>query len=167
MSQGRNLAELTAAIRAVLPHKCRPHLDSWMENGTISLQPRDMGTGVNVGQLQYDAVFSIEALPFRAYDPAIVLAVVAAWLQDNDDIREQLELGDPQYVVTPNDDDTADLEITVTFSEPLRLVPDDNGPVNYGGKRWSVQQYDIFVAESGTITAGSLPPGPLNGGDEA
>lgn len=166
MSQGRNLAELTAAIRAALPHKCRQHLDSWMENGTISLQPRDMGTGVNVGQLQYDAVFLVENLPFREFNPAIVLAVVAAWLQDNDDIREQLSLPDPQFEVTPLDDNTADVSVSVTFSEPMQLVEDDAGPVPYDGRRWRVEGYIINTAEDGHVYAGSLPGGPLDGEPE-
>ena len=161
--QGYYLKALTAAIKDALPEKCRRGLDSWMENGTIQLCPKDQGQGVDVGRLQYDAVIYIERLPFRETDPATVLAIVAGWLQDHDDEREGLELPDPTYAVTPDDDNTADLEITVTFSEPLRLLPDVNGPVRYDGQRYTVAPYEIWVAEHGELTVGSLPDAPLDG----
>ena len=75
-AQGYFLHALHAEIQRVLPAKCHKSLDSWMENGTLSgWNPSNMGpTGVDVAWLTYQAVFTIEQLPFRELDPAIVLA---------------------------------------------------------------------------------------------
>ncbi len=146
--QGYFLHSLHAEIKRVLPAKYHKHLDSWMENGTIRLEPKNMGpTGVDVAWLTYQAVFTVEQLPFRELDPAIVLASVAAWVQENDKFREQFELADPEYAVTPNDEKTADLEIQLAFTEPLRLIEHPKGPINWMGKRWNVAPYEIWVAD--------------------
>ena len=76
-----------------------------------------------------------------------MLAAVAAWVQEHDGYREQYELADPEYAVTPNDEKTADLEIQLAFTEPLRLIEHEQGPINWLGKRWNVAPYDIWVAE--------------------
>lgn len=147
-AQGYFLQALHAELLRVLPAKCHKRLDSWMENGTIKLEPRNMGpTGVDVAWLTYQAVFTIEQLPFRELDPAILLAAVAAWVQEHDEVRGQLDLPDPEYAVTPNDEQTADLEIQLPFAEPLRLIEHPQGPINWLGKRWNVAPYDIWVAE--------------------
>lgn len=154
-AQGYFLQALHAELLRVLPGKCHKRLDSWMENGTIKLEPRNMGpTGVDVAWLTYQAVFTIEQLPFRELDPAILLAAVAAWVQEHDDFREQLDLPDPEYAVTPNDEQTADLEIQLPFAEPLRLIEHPQGPINWLGKRWNVAPYDIWVAEHIDLNVG-------------
>ena len=80
-AQGYFLQALHAELLRVLPAKCHKRLDSWMENGTIKLEPRNMGpTGVDVAWLTYQAVFTIEQLPFRELDPAILLAAGATLL---------------------------------------------------------------------------------------
>ena len=154
-AQGYFLQALHAELLRVLPGKCHKRLDSWMENGTIKLEPRNMGpTGVDVAWLTYQAVFTIEQLPFRELDPAILLAAVAAWVQEHDDFREQFELPDPEYAVTPNDEQTADLEIQLPFAEPLRLIEHPQGLINLLGKRWNVAPYDIWVAEHIDLNVG-------------
>ncbi|MEI4968846.1 phage tail protein [Aeromonas caviae] len=154
-AQGYFLHALHAELLRVLPAKCHKRLDSWMENGTIKLEPRNMGpTGVDVAWLTYQAVFTIEQLPFRELDPAILLAAVAAWVQEHDEVRGQLDLPDPEYAVTPNDEQTADLEIQLPFAEPLRLIEHPQGPINWLGKRWNVAPYDIWVAKQIDLNVG-------------
>jgi len=154
-AQGYFLQALHDELLRVLPAKCHKRLDSWMENGTIKLEPRNMGpTGVDVAWLTYQAVFTIEQLPFRELDPAILLAAVAAWVQEHDHVREQFELPDPEYAVTPNDEQTADLEIQLPFAEPLRLIEHLQGPINWLGKHWNVAPYDIWVAEHIDLNVG-------------
>ncbi|WP_323931899.1 phage tail protein [Aeromonas caviae] len=154
-AQGYFLQALHAELLRVLPAKCHKRLDSWMENGTIKLEPRNMGpTGVDVAWLTYQAVFTIEQLPFRELDPAILLAAVAAWVQEHDEVRGQLDLPNPEYAVTPNDEQTADLEIQLPFAEPLRLLEHPQGPINWLGKHWNVAPYDIWVAEQIDLNVG-------------
>ncbi|MGT4672951.1 phage tail protein [Aeromonas caviae] len=163
-AQGYFLQALHAELLRMLPAKCHKRLDSWMENGTIKLEPRNMGpTGVDVAWLTYQAVFTIEQLPFRELDPAILLAAVAAWVQEHDEVRAQLDLPDPEYAVTPNDEQTADLEIQLPFAEPLRLIEHPQGPINWLGKHWNVAPYDIWVAEQIDLNVGDTGDHQLGG----
>jgi hypothetical protein len=164
VSQGYYLHQLSAAIKAVLPAKCHKSFDAWMQNGSLQLVPKHGGNGLQLARLNYQAVFMVEDLPFRELDPAVVLATVAAWLQDFDAEREQLELPDPDYDVEPVDEHSADLTISVPFSEPLYLLADAAGPVRYGGQRYRVAPYEVWVAEAGKLWVNQSGPYPLGGG---
>ncbi|GHA05623.1 phage tail protein [Oceanisphaera arctica] len=159
MSQGYYLQALSGVIKELLPRKCHKDFDAWMQNGTLRLAPKHGGNGMQLARLDYQAVFLIEDLPFKELDPALVLATVAAWLQDVDTEREQFELPDPDYDVEPIDDRTADLTISVQFSEPLFLLPDAAGPIAYGGQRYSVAPYEVWVAETGQVRVNGGQPG--------
>lgn len=165
-SQGYYLQALHQALIAVLPPKCQRLLDSWMEQGQLRLEPKNMGpTGVNVALLTYRAVYTLEGLPFRECDPAVLLATVCAWLQDHDDQRAAFELPDPEFAITENDEHSADLEVQVEFVEPLRLSPDPQGPVIWNGQRWAVMPYEIWVADRALLQVGATPAHTV--GDEA
>lgn len=161
MSQGYYLQALSGAIKALLPAKCHKDFDAWMQDGTVRLAPKHGGNGVQLARLDYQAVFLIEDLPFKELDPALVLATVAAWLQDHDTEREQFELPDPEYDVEPIDERTADLTISVQFSEPLYLQPDATGPITYDGQRYRVALYEVWVAETGQLWVNQDGPFPL------
>lgn len=162
--QGYKLRALHQHLLTVMPPSCHALLDSWMERGTLRLTPANMGpTGRNVATVAYLAVFVIESVPFRVIDPAVVLASLAAWLQDHDSDRERDELPDPEFVVTADDEHTADLEIQVHFVEPLALTPDAKGPVVYDDQRWQVVPYDIWTAEAIELHVGDTRH--LAGGD--
>lgn len=164
-AQGYFLQALHAELLRVLPPKCHKNLDSWMENGTVKLDPKDMGpTGVDVAWLTYQAVFTVEQLPFREIDPTILLAALASWVQEHDEFRERFEFPDPEYAVAPTDQSTADLAITLSFAEPLRLVESSDGVINWLGKRWNVAPYELWVAESALLHVGSIqPPASIEG----
>lgn len=163
MSQGYYLQALSGAIKTLLPAKCHKDFDAWMQNGTLRLTPKHGGNGLQLARLDYQAVFLIEELPFKELDPALVLATVAAWLQDHDTERERLELPEPEYDVDPIDDRTADLAISVQFSEPLYLQPDAAGPIAYGGQHYRVAPYEVWVAETGKLWVNQDGPFPLGG----
>lgn len=165
LRQGYLLQALHQALHAALPGKCQGQLDSWMENGTLRLDPKNMGpTGAILGYLSYQAVYTLEALPFRDCDPAVLLATVMAWLQDYDAERERFELPDPAFSIEPNDEHSADLELQVDFVEALRLCPDDQGPIHWAGRRWVVMPYDLWVAEVALLQVGTLQPPATIGG---
>jgi hypothetical protein len=153
LAQGAFLHALHTELKRVLPDKLHKQLDSWMESGTVKLEPKNMGAGgVIVAQLSYQAVFTVEGLPFRLVDPAMLLAVAAAWVQEHDHDRDMRGLEDPTYTVTPLDDATADMELAVDFIEPLSLIPDENGPISWQGQRWKVAPYEVWVALDADIT---------------
>ncbi|RKJ83783.1 phage tail protein [Aeromonas veronii] len=153
--QGFFLAAMHQELVRVLPGRCARALDSWMEGGTIRLEPKNMGpTGQVVAWLNYTAVFSLENLPFRECRTETLIAVAASWVQEHDEYRDDFALPEPTYTVVPNDELTADLEIELQFCEPLHIVPDPTGPINWQGQTWSVAPFDVWVAEHITIHAG-------------
>ncbi len=111
-------------------------------------------TGVDDRLTAIQAVFTIEQLPFRELDPAIVLATVAAWVQEHDEFRERFELPDPEYAVTPNDEKTADSKIQLAFTEPL-LVITSWAPSTGSARALEGGPYDIWVAEQIDLNVGN------------
>ena len=111
------------------------NLDYWMENGSSEYASKRQGKGLVMCRFRYDAVFSIERY---AGDADLLLVLISVWLLEQDHNRSELELGAPKVDVTPLDDFTVDLEIAITFDEPITVVPDDTGPVLFRGIRYSV-----------------------------
>jgi len=100
---------------------------------------------------RYRGVLYIERLPLASLP---VLAVqVKAWLDENDDVRYDFKLPDPQIQAAELDDKTLDVVVTVEFIDPVYLAPaaDGKGNVNWNGKSWTVAEYAVNVAEAGTV----------------
>ncbi|MFC6633540.1 phage tail protein [Microbulbifer taiwanensis] len=108
---------------------------SWMENGTLETASKNLGNGIRVCRQAYDAVIQIERY---GADPALLFALVTTWLMEHDKERLDLQLPEPNIDVDVIDDQLADVEITIRFSESVDLVEEDSGPISYLGKRWAV-----------------------------
>jgi hypothetical protein len=50
------------------------------------------------------------------------------------------------------DDDLADVDIKLEFSEPQYLAEDRDGEIIAFGKTWSFIPFDLWVAERGEVT---------------
>ncbi len=147
---GYKMQALRSHIQNCLGKQIAQQLDAEMSNIELILSPRNMGKGVDIAYQRYTAEFLIDRLPFKKYDPAVLFANVAAWLMDNDDEREEQlgELKDPDVEVVVEDEHNAEVLIQVVFEEPIKVVEDENGDIYWRGKRWSIQEYEIWVAEN-------------------
>ncbi|MCZ0751142.1 phage tail protein [Aeromonas enteropelogenes] len=146
------LAALHGELRRILPARLHAQLDSWMESGTIELSPKGQGPGGTiVGYASYTAVFSIEELPFRQFPPQLLLAAVATWVQEHDATRDEQGLDDPTYTVTPIDERLADMELSLPFREPLSVIADPDGPLQWLGQTWRIAPYDVWAAEQADV----------------
>ncbi|WP_299594330.1 phage tail protein [uncultured Microbulbifer sp.] len=128
-------------LRAITAHLLAANLvsseqlDSWMESGELETASKNLGNGVRICRLRYDAVISIE----RFAQPAeLLFALVTAWVQDNDPERFTLGLPEPDIEIDVINKRMADVEIKIPFSENVDLVPDANGAITYLGQQWSV-----------------------------
>lgn len=144
---GYLLQTLTAHLLTVLPKKCHKLVESWMDGAELQLTPKHHGLGFDLGLMEYEAVVSIERFPFREVNPAIVMASVMAWLQDNDPYRERYELDDPQFDVEPESEQVATVEIQLQFIEPITVIAKTDGPIAWRGKQYDIAPYDVWVAE--------------------
>jgi len=122
----------------------REHLSVWADRIRKTPVSKDLGHGVEIARLRYDMVFQVERLPES--DSHDFLALVMAWLCDHDAEREDQALVDPEVTVLLNDEDTADVDLSVEFDEGLQIVPDENGTIPYQGKKWRVADVPIDVA---------------------
>lgn len=119
------------------------NFDYWMENGRVDYSGAKNGKGITVCYFEYDAVFSVERYAGSA---DLFLVLIATWLMQNDDNREKLELESPTVDVSQLDDNSVDVEVTCRFSEPITLMPDDNGEIDFNSKRWSIAPLTFFDA---------------------
>lgn len=153
-SQGRNgykLQQLTKHIKSVLGEQLESCMESWMEELSLELTPKNNGLGMDIGVMTYQAVFSFERFPFKQQDPALVMASVMAWLQDNDPERERFELAPPAVDVEPESDSEVIMTIEVPFREAISVVKDENGPLLWKGKRYKLADYEIWLAKKETV----------------
>ena len=137
------LAKLTAiTARLLAADLAAPEqIDSWMEDGRLETRSKSLGNGgVRVCRMEYDAVIRIERY---SKPPALIFALITTWLMEHDDERHRLDLPDPQVEVDVIDDDRADVEITIRFSEEVDLVQDDSGQIPYLGNTYSVSPVPI------------------------
>lgn len=118
-------------------------LDYWMENGAAEYAQKRSGEGLVLCRFRYDAVFSIERY---AQSADLFLALLSAWLLDFDSAREDDNLPMPEIDVTPLDDHTADVEVTVNFIEEITVVKDVDGNVPFAGDTWRLEDITIHTA---------------------
>ncbi|MBY8116876.1 phage tail protein [Vibrio fluvialis] len=147
---GYKMHKLRAFIEARLGKQIAQKLDAEMSDIELILSPRNMGMGMDIAYQRYTAEFLIDRLPFKKYNPAVLFANVAAWLMDNDEEREEQlgELKDPVIEVVIEDEQNAEVLIQIVFEEPIKIVEDESGDIYWRNKRWKIQEYEIWVAES-------------------
>lgn len=129
-------------------------LESWAEKVKVfpSGKARTVGladmVGMQLGYIEYDAIFVIENYAGSA---ETIIAIVIAWLMENDNSRENDSLSDPVFDVDPHDDGIVDIEIHVPFSGDLNLVMDAAGAITIDGEQWSVATSTIYEAETANL----------------
>ncbi|MBX8542468.1 phage tail protein [Pseudomonas cichorii] len=141
------LKALTAYLierRLVMPEQ----LDSWTNQVQVELIWKPDTQGMHMGDMNYGATIAIERF---ADHPARLFALVGSWLETNDEDRDGL----PQVVfdVTMLDDDLADVDITLQFTEPQYLAEDPDGEIEAYSKTWSFVPFELWVAEKGEVTS--------------
>lgn len=144
---GYLLQALTAHLLSIVPSKCRKFVDSWMDTAELKLEPKNEGYGMQLGMMGYEAVISFESFPFREFDPAIVLAGMMAWLQDNDPFRDKYNLENPTFDVEPESDTVANVEINIHFIEPVTVVEEEQGAITWREKKYNISSYEVWTAE--------------------
>lgn len=118
-----------------------------MGRSELQLTTKNMGQGLNLMVMTYDAEFYWERFPFKKFGVATLYALLGAWLMDYDN-RDEYDLSDPEVDVTIEDESNAELLITVEFREPIMVVEDPDGLIELSGKTYKIAPYEIWVAEN-------------------
>ncbi|UFI44870.1 phage tail protein [Pseudomonas savastanoi] len=126
-------------------------LDSWTDQVQVELIWKPDTQGMHMGDMNYGATISIERF---ADHPARLFALVGSWLENNDQDRDGL----PNVVfdVVMLDNDLADVDIKLQFTEAQYLAEDSAGEIEALGSTWSFVPFDLWVAENGEVTGNGL-----------
>ncbi|ARV74984.1 phage tail protein [Vibrio campbellii] len=127
-------------------------MDAWQENGSIVPSGEDRGNGGYIAcYWKYNAVISVEEFPHQLLDPRCLLALIACWLSDHEEERNEQELEDPTLSVDVISSEAADVSVELELMEPIELVPDEAGMITWRGMRYRVQAVEIYTAEEAEL----------------
>ena len=163
---GFMLQGLNQHLSNTTPERLHKHIECWMEDVELILSPKNQGQGLDIGYMQYTAVFSFERFPFKKVNPAIVMINVLAWIDDNDEYRERFKLVNPSFDVEPESDDTVIMTLEVELIEPLMVIKDPDGEIVWRGKRWTNAPYEIWEAAHISIINANNPPSTVSIDDQ-
>ncbi len=122
-------------------------LDSWTDQVQLDLIWKPDVDGMHMGDMNYGATIAIERF---ADSPSRLMALLGSWLEDHDQDRDGLAA--PAFDITILDNDLADIDITLQFSEAQYLTEDPDGEIRAQGKTWSFVPFELWVAETGEVT---------------
>ena len=140
------LQALTAYLierRLVAPEQ----LDSWTDQVQLELIWKPDTKGMHMGDMNYSATIVLERF---ADNPARLMALVGSWLENNDEDRDGLPA--TVFDITMLDNDLADVDIKLQFSEPQYLTEDPDGEIEAFGQTWAFVPFELWVAEKGEVT---------------
>ncbi|EEP9439850.1 hypothetical protein HCO87_004791 [Salmonella enterica subsp. enterica serovar Reading] len=119
---------------------------------------KNLGLGfLRTGFDVFDAEFTWYDWPYRQFDPKLLTSLFEAWIFDNDEMRDTLDLGTPIFDVATGDDDTMTVTVDITLYSDRVIKEDDNGIIRRGDKRYSLQVPEIWVAEDMDLSVESRP----------
>ena len=122
-------------------------LDSWTDQVQLELVWKPDTKGMHMGDMNYSATIVLERF---ADNPARLMALVGSWLENNDEDRDGLAA--TVFDITMLDDDLADVDIKLQFSEPQYLTEDPDGEIEAIGQTWAFVPFELWVAEKGEVT---------------
>ncbi|MCW6024054.1 phage tail protein [Serratia marcescens] len=161
------LSELTDFVDNCLPARVKISA-SWMDNQKLIPAMKNIGKGQRrISITTYDGVLEWDKLPYRVFDPAILHALVAAWLEEGaNELRSDLNLSEPDIEIEPYDEETALITITVPLVDEVFIVPDENGIIPLAGQKWSVVNATYDYAEEAVIFGADATGAPVKDGDD-
>ena len=122
-------------------------LDSWTDQVQLELIWKPDVQGMRMGDMNYSATIVLERF---ADNPARLMALVGSWLENNDEDRDGLTA--TVFDITMLDNDLADVDIKLQFSEPQYLTEDPTGEIEAFGQTWAFVPFELWVAEKGEVT---------------
>ena len=121
-------------------------LDSWTDQVQLELIWKPDVDGMHMGDMNYSATIVLERF---ADNPARLMALVGSWLENNDEDRDGLPA--TVFDITMLDNDLADVDIKLQFSEPQYLTEDPDGEIEAFGQTWAFVPFELWVAEKGEV----------------
>lgn len=147
--------QLTSYLLQFLPKDYQRNFYSWIENGRLINKGRDITEhGKLLAVMETECVFWFEELPFKKINPQKLMALIEIWLNENSDCEYFPDENDEiPFELVLLDDNTADLQFSLKFIDPLYLQADDGGEFNLHGEAFNLEAPEIWTAEHFDIEA--------------
>lgn len=137
--------QLSDHLLKYLPEGYHANFYAWMEKGKLRNEGKQVtDTGLEIAQLDYEAVLFFDKLPFRTINPYKLLALVQVWLNEHGECNRDF---DSDFNIEMIDDSTAELDITLQFSEPITAERDDTGDLVIDGERYRFDEIDVQTVD--------------------
>lgn len=98
---------------------------------------------------EYTATFNIDEFPHKKHSPLLLFAQVSAWLLEND--TERTDIAEPETNVEVIDNNSANVEFSIIFTEDVYGAEDPAGPLQLNGKRYRLADVNLDYAETGDV----------------
>lgn len=140
--------KLLSFLQQQLPARYRKNLLAWIESGSLIDQGRNVtDEGIEIAHIRYKATFLFNELPFNQLNVAEIMANIQVWLNENDELRYQLDFAEIGFDVEIYDDSTADLTFDIEFQEPITAIKSERGKLIIDGENYQINPIPIYVAE--------------------
>lgn len=140
--------QLTDFLLTKLPKRYHGNFYSWMDNiKLLDVGRRVTQNGIEVAHIKYDAILWLEAFPYREISAPLIMAFIQVWLNENDAIREALDLYETDINLEILDAKTADLIFTVNFQEAITAIEDREGELVIDGVNYQLEEIEIYYAD--------------------
>lgn len=140
--------QLLVFLQQQLPTRYRKNLLAWIDSGTVIDQGKNItDEGIEIAHIRYKATFLFNELPFNQLNVAEIMANIQVWLNENDELRYQLDFAEIGFDVEIYDDSTADLTFDIEFQEPITAIKSERGKLNIDGVNYQINSIPIYIAE--------------------
>lgn len=141
---------LTEYLLPFLPKDYRANFYSWIDQGKLVNQgKRVTEQGLMVGTIETQCIFWFEELPFRKIDPVKIMALIELWLNDNTPCESFYQTNDEiPFDLMLVDDNTADLQFTLNFTDPIYLQQAEGGEFQIEDENYRLEELEINYAEN-------------------
>lgn len=148
------IRHLTRALGERVMQTCETDISEVRQiNSAKNLGLGFLRTGFDV----FDAEITWYEWPYQMFDAELLPSLVEAWIFDNSEMRDALNLTDPTYDTYRGDDDVMVVKLNIGLYRDRVIKEDNNGIILRGGTRYSLQTPEIWVAEDMDITVESRP----------
>ena len=110
--------------------------------------------GWHLANFRYRGTIYIERMPGESL--SLLMALIRAWLDEFDDLRDKYSLADPKFETINENNKLLTVIGSIEFIDDVYLVEDENGPIRWFGKNYNTGDYPYNVAEEGNTNGAPL-----------
>lgn len=159
------IESLTAFLDKTMPPRAMQFFASEINDAHLMHAAKALGLGQRrIGIFRYNALLTWDRFPYRECPPALVYALVFAWIeQHRNSLFDELNLAEPVVDIEFDDEKTGSLAITIELADEITITPDEQGEIPINEKLWRLEYPEIWTATQGYLYAASETGAPLNG----